>query len=894
MNNRLIVLFAMCLGIFACSGGDVDDTATPTPSVTSAPGSTSTPSPVVIPTPEPVAKEVLFDSFEDGWGYFLDGGLNADLSSENVFSGDRSVRLHGDSGVRSSFILREPIDLSYTESLNLNFWVYGSELSDGDALYVEFSDGTQWQTLSRLVKGVDFGNGTFFNVDINILKDDYTFSEGARLRFTSETSANSIYIDDIAIDSLVYDSVPVTPNYDSSFTFDHIGVVTGCIGCHDNRIAEGKSISHFTSSDNCQLCHIANNVDGWDTLTYFTGTFDHADITSSCSTCHNSILATGKDALHIDASNTCEQCHSPSLGDWVLYVPGGVFPHTDITTGCASCHNNEVTTGKSETHIISSDNCESCHTPNTGWSSATAFTHDGIVDNCVSCHNGVIAEGKDEFHIPASDECETCHSPGNGWWLDDDVFDHGTIVTNCIACHNNIIISGKSSNHIPSSDNCESCHTVGGQWNQVEVFNHEGITTGCVACHNNVTNEGKGEFHIASSDNCEGCHVPNQGWVIEIGPSFSHDSIVEGCLNCHNNTVTIGQSESHIPSGDNCESCHEAGITWDITAFAHEGITSGCSTCHNDVIAEGKSNDHVPSLDTCETCHLPNSGWVFEPLQPFVHTGINSSCVTCHNGELSTGKSATHVPSSNACEDCHNAGGDWLDAKFLHVGITVGCIACHDGGISVGKTATHIPSSTSCETCHIPNNNWEVTVVSGFDHLNVTSNCSTCHDGSIAEGKSINHVPSSNACETCHTPGGDWTDATFDHDGITAGCSFCHDGGISIGKPIDHFSTILDCSSCHTPVTFVSAVFAHPSTSAYPGDHNADLACIDCHTENQDTVTWSFSSVPGDLDDSCAGCHAEDFVPEKHEYTLSESQNCAGTCHIPIPWHSVGRDSFSF
>ena len=385
MNNRLIVLLTMCLSFLGCSGDSVDDTVTPSPSVTSVPGSTSTPVPVGIPTPTPVpvAQKVLFDDFEDGWGYFLDGGLNADLSSENAFSGEKSVRLHGNNGVRSSFILREPIDLSYTESLNLNFWMYGSELSDGDAFYVEFSDGTQWQTLSRFVKGTDFGNGTFYNIDINILKDDYTFSNGARLRFTSETSANSIYIDDISINSLVYDSTPAVPTYDNEFTFDHVGVVVGCIGCHDNRIAEGKSVSHFTSSNDCQLCHIANNVDGWDALTYFTGTFDHADITSSCSTCHNSVLATGKNALHIDASNTCEQCHSPSLDEWALYVPSGVFPHTDITTGCVNCHNNDVTAGKNETHIISSDNCESCHTPNAGWSSATVFTHDGIVDNCV-------------------------------------------------------------------------------------------------------------------------------------------------------------------------------------------------------------------------------------------------------------------------------------------------------------------------------------------------------------------------------------------------------------------------------------------------------------------------------------------------------------------------------
>ena len=889
MRISIMALLFLCVSIAGCGASSVDEagpSSTPTPITSSTPSSGVTP----IPTATPAVSEFIFDDFEAGWGHFLDGGLNTSLSFEKTFSGISAVRMHGNVGVVSSFIQRSPMDLTNTESLSLGFWLYGDALADGDALLVDFSDGTQWQTLSRLVKGDDFGNGNFVNVSIVVSKEDYDFSQVARVRMTSETIANPIFIDDISISLFGYPKPIRTPSPDNGFSFDHSGVDSGCLGCHDNRIATGKSASHFTSSDECQLCHLVNNIDGWSALAYYSGTFDHTNVDTDCLICHNSVLAAGKGPLHIDSSNSCENCHSTAIGGWSLFLEGETFLHSGSASGRVSCHNGGVATGKGPTHIVSSDSCENCHVPNQPWVSTTGFDHTGIVDNCFSCHDGGIAEGKKEFHIPSSNACETCHSPTNGWWLDgDDVFDHGTISTGCISCHNGTIVSGKSSNHIPAGDACESCHVVGGKWNQVTVFSHEGITTNCISCHDGGIAEGKDVFHIASADNCEGCHVPDQGWLVEVGVAFSHANIVTGCLSCHNNTVTSGKGPNHIVSSDRCESCHSSGVTWSIEVFTHDGITTGCSSCHDGVTATGKSINHIPSPSTCESCHVPNNAWEFEAQIPFSHTGIDSGCVSCHNGVINTGKGINHVPSSNECQVCHNAGGDWLDAKFSHAGITSGCLACHNGVIATGKSATHIGSSNNCQTCHLADDNWRITVVNNFDHLDVNSNCVTCHDGAIATGKSVSHIPSGNACETCHVPGGSWTDATFNHDGITSGCSSCHNGGISTGKPSNHFVTTLECTACHQTSGWSPTAFTHPSNSSYPGDHNVALSCVSCHSSNQETVPWPFSS----LQDSCAGCHSNDYVSGPHRgATVSELKNCAGSCHRATPEHSVGDRSF--
>jgi hypothetical protein len=74
------------------------------------------------------------------------------------------------------------------------------------------------------------------------------------------------------------------------------------------------------------------------------------------------------------------------------------------------------------------------------------------------------------------------------------------------------------------------------------------------------------------------------------------------------------------------------------------------------------------------------------------------------------------------------------------------------------------------------------------------------------------------------------------------------------------------------------------TTGNYP-DHGAGrLACLDCHTSNNQVIPWDFPAYQPD----CAACHANSYKSDPHtkyenptvKYTVSELRDCAGSCHI--------------
>src|ERR1700730_3550230 len=84
----------------------------------------------------------------------------------------------------------------------------------------------------------------------------------------------------------------------------------------------------------------------------------------------------------------CESCHA-----------NAVFKGTP--RDCASCHGVGTAvraTAKIATHILSTDRCESCHTP-VAWRPAVNFDHAEARGSCSTCHNNVQAQGKGPRHI---------------------------------------------------------------------------------------------------------------------------------------------------------------------------------------------------------------------------------------------------------------------------------------------------------------------------------------------------------------------------------------------------------------------------------------------------------------------------------------------------------------
>ncbi len=60
---------------------------------------------------------------------------------------------------------------------------------------------------------------------------------------------------------------------------------------------------------------------------------------------------------------------------------------------CSSCHEGTISTGKSAIHINSSDTCDDCHN-SSAWSPVAQMDHGSVIGNCNSCHDRTISTGQ--------------------------------------------------------------------------------------------------------------------------------------------------------------------------------------------------------------------------------------------------------------------------------------------------------------------------------------------------------------------------------------------------------------------------------------------------------------------------------------------------------------------
>ena len=343
--------------------------------------------------------------------------------------------------------------------------------------------------------------------------------------------------------------------------FDHTGIVDNCASCHDGSGASTTKLSvptgttHVATTQDCSICHIPG--------TFKTIVFNHAQIVDNCTSCHDGSgasttkLSVLPPKVHLTTVEDCSVCHNTTA------FAGARFDHTGIIDNCASCHDGLIALGKNGTHVPTGDDCSVCHTT-AGMIPAT-FTHTGIVNNCVSCHDGNLATGKTLTHVATTSDCGLCHTvpslkiiangATNGWIPAG--FDHSGISNNtrCDSCHG-VTSTGKDQKtnplHWDTSLDCRVCHTtstfLGGTWT------HEPTSQGtCDTCHTpfNGTNGGARDKssainHINTSSQCDQCHT-TQAWA---PTSFTHDLTMltqDGypgdhlrnppCSSCHGNSV---------------------------------------------------------------------------------------------------------------------------------------------------------------------------------------------------------------------------------------------------------------------------------------------------------------------------------------------------------------------
>ncbi|MDH5727594.1 MAG: cytochrome c family protein [Gammaproteobacteria bacterium] len=210
-----------------------------------------------------------------------------------------------------------------------------------------------------------------------------------------------------------------------------------CYSCHvlvsGELIARTKPEWHLATTNRCEACHILNI---WNPVRV-----DHNQVLGVCASCH------GLTQQHEDVKESCEFCHST-----ISWLQVSTKAHPAVNQLCIDCHNNIQQTGKSNSHLMSSEFCNACHQL-TSWL-PTWFDHSQTNQRCFSCHDGMAAAGRQVAHIKTTDECGACHHVSV--WVPVLQVEHAYVLGPCIECH----VAANSPAHVNVRNDCDECHVV--------------------------------------------------------------------------------------------------------------------------------------------------------------------------------------------------------------------------------------------------------------------------------------------------------------------------------------------------------------------------------------------------------------------------------------------------
>jgi serine protease len=159
---------------------------------------------------------ITYDDFEGGWGNYTDGGGDCYLYTGGTYAhqGSNAADIQDNSGVASSFYHTVGHDVSGYSELEVEFWYYAVSMESGEDFWVQYYNGSSWQTVATYARGTDFNNNTFYNKVVPISSSQYNFPTNAKLRFMCDASGNSddVYIDEIEFRGLVGE-IPPTADF---------------------------------------------------------------------------------------------------------------------------------------------------------------------------------------------------------------------------------------------------------------------------------------------------------------------------------------------------------------------------------------------------------------------------------------------------------------------------------------------------------------------------------------------------------------------------------------------------------------------------------------------------------------------------------------------------------
>jgi len=149
---------------------------------------------------------ITYDTFESGLGTYTDGGADMSryTSTTYAYAGSAAADIQDNSGTASSFYHTLGYNVSAYVDLQVDFYFRSVSMETGEDFFLEYYNGSAWQTVQRFIAGTNFTNTGFWHATVSIPKATYNYPTGAKLRFRCDASNDSddIYIDEIRFSGL--------------------------------------------------------------------------------------------------------------------------------------------------------------------------------------------------------------------------------------------------------------------------------------------------------------------------------------------------------------------------------------------------------------------------------------------------------------------------------------------------------------------------------------------------------------------------------------------------------------------------------------------------------------------------------------------------------------------
>jgi hypothetical protein len=383
--------------------------------------------------------------------------------------------------------------------------------------------------------------------------------------------------------------------------------------------------------------------------------------------------------------------------------------------------------------------------------------------------------------------------------------------------------------------------------------------------------------HGAIRFECSACHSPDS-WSMRGDATFKHEQT---------GFVLAGQH-----ARVRCTSCH--------VGLKFRKRSSDCLSCHTDVHKSELGNN-------CLRCHSLQSWYIPDMIQrhqstrfPLLGRHSMLACQECHTNAGRKQYAGTPID----CYGCHrDTYAATTSPAHAAAGFPTDCARCHQvtsvqwgGGFSHQLTRfplTGAHSTLPCLQCHV-NNNYQLQF----------TDCYACHGTDFAKPANPNHALGnfSHACNSCHTTTV-WTPSTFSHSTTAfplvgahqaVDCNQCHQNNVYSGLPhascwnchAGTFSGTVnpnhvaggfshDCTTCHSQNSWQPATFNHSATKFPLTGAHATVACAQCHTNGNYTLSYQ----------DCYQCHASDYAGVSNPNHVSQlfPRDCTG-CHNTTVW----------